>query len=770
MKRYTLCKMQKIAFITLLIATPISANENTITNSKPTFEYRAQKSNSESSNLPQSAQIPIIQNGKKLIDKNKGSISFYLIVKKSPGLSNQVNTTQNLFKLGESAQQFKIILYQSPLKTYLEFRHDATDNCLGVQCQRSVSTSSYEPKIVQTWRLGERHHIVASWNFNTSSPAMNLYVDGKWAITQTKSPNTSYASFNPKHFYIDDKNVNEFARIGLVDELKIYENEFLSAPNKIAEYAEWKRDNGIWDNHERYKNTHDAPKPVDLIGLPYTVYITPPFTKIYDASLPLKPAPHSIEFDMVRSECETRFFNIYTGDNPIKEVQVSISDLTNGSARIKMEDIPIRVTHNWWQASEQGAMKAEIPSYTPELMLFNEIDFNSWQSKPAELPENKNTGIAKASIDAHSSKQFSIRLCTDNNTTPADYLGDILITHENSSVQKIPVRTKILPITLPKLSPVATIYHESRFDISPKSDSYVSANTYKKQLDNIKQHGFNGIIVYGSSADYVQFARESGLTNFICFASTVLTKEKTFWMTKFGFKPVFLGEDEIHLFPERTQPHIKLTNQVHNINAFIASAMSKSTVDKLATLKAKTDYPILDLENAASTGDMDYFNKLLAGLIDGNKNELIYWQATDENPLKNRFYAGYFLFISRLGGIAPYVYQKIRGDAFDDFSELRPKERSLNLAYPSKGELIDTLQWEALREGLDDYRLLDYLKNQLISIAKSQPNKSTLIKGQLDRMLTKYKSIDAYKTLTPHDFDSDRTILIKLINDIVNGK
>ena len=83
------------------------------------------------------------------------------------------------------------------------------------------------------------------------------------------------------------------------------------------------------------------------------------------------------------------FFNIYTGDNPIKEVQVSISDLTNGSARIKMEDIPIRVTHNWWQASEQGAMKAEIPSYTPELMLFNEIDFNSWQSKPAELPENK---------------------------------------------------------------------------------------------------------------------------------------------------------------------------------------------------------------------------------------------------------------------------------------------------------------------------------------------------------------------------------------------
>ena len=47
--------------------------------------------------------------------------------------------------------------------------------------------------------------------------------------------------------------------------------------------------------------------------------------------------------------------------------------------------------------------------------------------------------------------------------------------------------------------------------------------------------------------------------------------------------------------------------------------MSKSTVDKLATLKAKQITLYSTFENAASTGDMDYFNKLLAGLIDGNK-------------------------------------------------------------------------------------------------------------------------------------------------------
>lgn len=731
------------------------------------FNYASNKKRSTENKSSSSVEISTEKNGKPQINKNEGSISIYFTPDIDLNISPKEKraTAETLFKLGEGDQQFKIIIYRKNDTAYLEFRHDATDNCSGAQCQRSVSTSLYDQGIVKNWHAGERHHIIVSWNFNKKSPSMDLYIDGLYAINHTKPANSSYQTFNPKFFYIGEDHLGNKQSLGVIENLIIYDKEFLYTENKINEYIEWKKDNGVWDSHETFASTQDAPKPI-AITAPHTIFPTAPFTKVHDGATPSSPAIDLIEFNMLKNECETRFFNIYAGEAPLKSTQVSISDLLSDTTRISRKNITLRITHNWWQASNIGVMKTKVPTYTPELLIFNEPNFAEWERNKIGIPEDPDIGRAIANIMPHSSKQFSLKLCLANSAAAGLYTGTINIKTKNTPPTQIAVHLHVLDISLPKLSTIVTIYHESRFDTSPKADNYVSINTYQKHLDNIQEHGFNGLISYGMTKNYIKYAKDHKLDNFFCFATDDNFTQKIGWLNEFRIKPIFLGEDELHLFKERLPSQLRRAQRIHNHGAYLASAISKKATDALESMGSKLDYPILDIENIQHNGDIDFFNELATGKLQGKKNELIYWQATHENPLKNRFYAGYFLFISQLGGIAPYVYQKIRGNTFDDFSGQNHKERTLNLVYPSKNGLIDTLQWEALREGLDDYRLLELLTQQLSSRAKMDPEKTIHFNRELERLLSKYKSVDAYKNVSEKEFDTDRATIMRLIVDL----
>lgn len=763
-----MCKLLfKTLIFTLISCQVAEGSEATKEGKTILFKNLSEKTKIEEKKAPYSEKIPIEKDGKQLIDKNEGSISFYLTPNVDLKIIPQKNraAVETLFKLGEGEQQFKIIIYRKDNVAYLEFRHDATDNCSGSQCQRSVSTSSHEQGIVNNWYAGERHHIIVSWNFNNKMPSMDLYIDGLYAINQTKPANSSYKKFNPKLFYVGEDHLGNKQNLGVIENLIIYDKEFLYTENKIDEYIKWKKDNGAWDSHETYASTQDAPKPITITA-PYTIFPTAPFTKVYDATTPSSPAIDLIEFKMLKNECETRFLNIYAGEAPLNSTQVNISDLESGTTHISQKIIKIRIVHNWWQASDIGVMKTKIPIYTPELLIFNEPNFDKWEHDKIGIPDDPDIGGAIANIMPHSSKQISLKLCLANSAAAGLYTGTINIKTKNTPPTQIAVRLHVLDISLPKLSSIATIYHESRFDTSPKADNYVSINTYQKHLANIREHGFNGLISYGTTKSYIKYAKDHRLDNFFCFATEDNLTQKIRWINEFGIKPIFLGEDELHFFKDRIPSQLRRAQRIHDQGAYLASAISKKATDALESVGSKLDYPILDIENIQQNGDTEFFNNIATGKLQGRKNELIYWQATNENPLKNRFYAGYFLFISQLGGIAPYVYQKIRGNTYDDFSGQNHKERTLNLVYPSKNGLIDTLQWEALREGLDDYRLLELLTQQLSSRAKMDPEKKIHFNRELERLLSKYKSVDAYKNVSEQEFDTDRTTIMQFILDL----
>lgn len=91
-----------------------------------------------------------------------------------------------------------------------------------------------------------------------------------------------------------------------------------------------------------------------------------------------------------------------------------------------------------------------------------------------------------------------------------------------------------------------------------------------------------------------------------------------------------------------------------------------------------------------------------------------------ENPDFSRRAHGYELYRSNADGINNYM---LDGSPWNDFAGAKYNFRAFNIIYPGKEHPIDTLQWEGMREGIDDVRyatLLKQLAHQVIETGKTE--------------------------------------------------
>src|SRR4030042_2879490 len=96
---------------------------------------------------------------------------------------------------------------------------------------------------------------------------------------------------------------------------------------------------------------------------------------------------------------------------------------------------------------------------------------------------------------------------------------------------------------------------------------------------------------------------------------------------------------------------------------------------------------------------------------DPNILQTYYWQSLGEDPRKNRFLSGYYLWNSPLNGITPHAYETSypwHPYVFNEFALSDParsdSSRDGRLTYPTQQGPIPTIQWEGMREGIDDGR------------------------------------------------------------------
>ena len=112
-------------------------------------------------------------------------------------------------------------------------------------------------------------------------------------------------------------------------------------------------------------------------------------------------------------------------------------------------------------------------------------------------------------------------------------------------------------------------------------------------------------------------------------------------------------------------------------------------------------------------------------LDSGCRDVFYYWQCREEYPVKNRLLYGFYLWKSGATGAYANKFQAAGyADAFNDRSATLnwEKEYLKNsfVAYPAADGVIDTIQWEACREGVDDARYMSTLEALLERAAAAE--------------------------------------------------
>ncbi len=164
---------------------------------------------------------------------------------------------------------------------------------------------------------------------------------------------------------------------------------------------------------------------------------------------------------------------------------------------------------------------------------------------------------------------------------------------------------------------------------------------------------------------------------------------------------------------------------IHTYGGKSITATDLQCANRLADL---LDIPVLTWQSVPEYS-------ILSSKQKSSREYWTYWQAWMENPLWNRYSAGFMLWKSGFAGAMPFIYQQKHGcNAYDDFDYIGPKygNRDFMCTYPSQTGPVPTIQWEALREGIDDARYLSTLLNLL-------ENNQTVVANRIKRSLSEIK-------------------------------
>ena len=323
-------------------------------------------------------------------------------------------------------------------------------------------------------------------------------------------------------------------------------------------------------------------------------------------------------------------------------------------------------------------------------------------------------------------KQYYLIFEIPAGSKPGIFTGKLTVTGKGIPARDIPVEFKVLPFRLPRIDnrQYAAMYHADFYRpfLRPGSDSGLD----RARLLDMRRHNMNSILYPlgkfpGKDAFKKQYLTvnrmldECGFPRFpMPWSNLQMTAEdvksvqevvKETGLREILYYPV----DEPHFgkrhIAEKLYPMVK---QIPGTRTY--STVSQQDVDSLGKY--------LDFRTYMITGYARFEPDRIARECAGDKaNFFWYSNSAREYPAPNRFKAGYFAW--RCGGTGQlyWAYDNVKGDAWNDFDST---ENDHNAVYIEDGRILSTLQWEGIREGLDDFRYIAKLE-QCIADAPETP-------------------------------------------------
>ncbi len=460
--------------------------------------------------------------------------------------------------------------------------------------------------------------------------------------------------------------------------------------------------------------------------------------------IPAAPG-NTLSVTACRNEFEPTSF-VINARKDLSGITITVPNLYDVQGNtIPSSALDVRLVKVWYQAAASN-IYYNTPGYylTPELLLKDDslvkvdyvaktnylrVTLNGVQqyidisSPTATIPQTAQvrdaTTLQPFSLKANENKQVWITVRVPGTTPAGKYSGTITINAPSETPVTMNLSVTVLPFTLEPAPLEYALYYQG--DLNPYfvgiEDSDKTTANMVLELQDLKDHGIvyptlywhttefldqsltlrdtvgfpkDKIYTLGNSAN-TEIGNPTDTAGLATVANLVL-KIRNYTESHGYTSTYFYGIDEAmgaEVTAQRTA-----WQTVHNNGGKMYVAGDKDLIDLVPDL--------LDLVVLGGSPDTTQ----VARWHSYGKRIYSYGdpQAGIENPEIYRKNYGVTLWNAGYDGTMPFAYQHKYDDIWNDFDSQETHYRDHVFAYPTSNGVIDTIQWEGFREGVDDTR------------------------------------------------------------------
>ena len=509
--------------------------------------------------------------------------------------------------------------------------------------------------------------------------------------------------------------------------------------------------------------------PVADLPRYYRTYVVNPVsaTEILPTS-PLQATPkNTIKVHACKDQYQSASFVIRAEQNLANFLAIP-GNLSDGTHIIPGDAVDIRVVKCWYQSGvrESNVRQAGVRNLVPELLLKDdglvrvdnvtqqnylrlsgggELSISGDIQNNPELIQPTDAAILQpVSIIANINKQFWVTLHVPPNAVAGTYKGRIFLTSDASPPDFIDLKLLVHPFTLEQPNIIYGMFYEGQTNsLYPQGTinaGWKSVVQLTAELSNMLQHG----IRYPGLTQYYGDPHCNPNVNLDIRDILKFPKDCLFYLTgmganpprsqlqldawrnklktiktiakKYGYAKVYCfgvdeGEEEIL---KQEIPAFRITHEESCLN-FITTNINHHPFELVGNYVDVATYAWK--LNTAETAKWHS----VGGKIFSYANP----QTANENPYIYRCNCGLNLFENKYDGAFIYAYQGNHGQhIWNDFAGIPVGKgyRGHNLTYPTTNGVIDAVQYEGLREGINDMRYIATLQKAIKDYKDSKPD------------------------------------------------
>ena len=474
---------------------------------------------------------------------------------------------------------------------------------------------------------------------------------------------------------------------------------------------------------------------------PYIIWIIDPISN--EKVLPNKfPVPGTVGTELSISACpgeyEPASFAIHAF-KALRDVTVEWGAATSGEYTLPSERIDVHIVKCWWQAGV-GIADVNHPTLTPELLLkdanFVRVEDETKRNRlrDAEAPADANE-LQPVSIPAGETQQFWVTVHLPEEAASGTYTGQLTLRMQNAPEMVMPFTVEVLPFILEQPVLRYSIYYRGRLAEDLKGSigsKWKSPRQYSAEMNNLKAHGITHPTCHQDFDNpqlldrVIELRKRAGIAVDPFYTLGLQTRGYT-------------SPKQLAALRERVRSGLAQVRR-HGIKELYIYGIDEASGEVLKSERAsfQAAHEVgAKVFAACASGAFELVGDLLnLAVFNGplNPGEAEKWHSLEhrifsyanpqvgvEEPETYRRNYGLALWKAGYDGAMNYAYQHNFGDIYvdDDHETFRDHV----YAYPTVDGVIDTIQWEGFREGVDDVR---YVTTLLKAIENASGDKENL--------------------------------------------